>query len=594
MPAFGKLIIVLLMQAIASATREGEQDGNSSERLLGHLTDEEIYENTVNDERTHRTYVSTSKLGSNIARGLSSLSIVSLLILITLIFRSRAGLSTLYHRIVFCMSVASILAAMAMGLTTLPMPKDMIYTQFETAVYGNQATCTAQGLVYVAGTRTAFLYFSSLCIYYLASIRFKMSESQTRKRVEPWIHCYILCSTTAVSILCFASKFINPSPDRPWCAPLQYPWYCDVDDWQDCFIRDTDVTLSSSAVFIIYLENLVTIITFFSTMTLIVWTVYKQEQLIKAYIARVHISRNNSRNLAMCRSRHQFTRTIMVQALSYIIVYLFFSLDIFYIAYRDLSSRIFEQEATDAPLWTRYYYLTSKPVQGFVYFLMFVGQKVYGIRQVKSDLTIPKAIWHVLMVREEPLFYISRISLLNGDLNNVDEDEMYFVGDGEDDCEEEDAPRMYPFPGQNVDEDVASSGISYEKKSEDNHSQPAGSSSGTDSDSREEISSSVGPTSWFSLSTRRSEASSLARNLRKPGHTVDEEDDTAINGISGKMKRQDDDIVEIDISKSADTFADDLGVTDSDSRGVLSSIGPASWFSRSSTGKSESSSINQG
>ena len=189
------------------------------------------------------------------------------------------------------------------------------------------------------------------------------------------------------------------------------------------------------------------------------------------------------------------------------------------------------------------------------------------------------------------MFYLSRISLVNGDLNNVDEDEMYFVGDGKDDCEEKDAPRMYPFHEQNVvDEDVASSGISYEKKSEDNHSQPAGSSSGTDSDSREEISSSVGPTSWFSLSTRRSEASSLARNLRKPGHTVDEEDDTAINGISGKMKRQDDDIVEIDISKSADTFADDLGVTDSDSRGVLSSIGPASWFSRS-TGRSEASSV---
>ena len=453
-----------------------------------------------------------------------------------------------------------------MGLTTLPMPKDMIYTQFETAVYGNQATCTAQGLVYVAGTRTAFLYFSSLCIYYLASIRFKMSESQMRKRVEPWIHCYILCSTTAVSTLCIASKFINPSPDRPWCAPLQYPWYCDVDDWQDCFIRDTDVTLSSSAVFIIYLENLVTIITFFSTMTLIVWTVYKQEQLIKAYIARVHISRNNSRNLAMCRSRHQFTRTIMVQALSYIIVYLFFSLDIFYIAYRDLSSRIFEQEATDAPLWTRYYYLTSKPVQGFVYFLMFVGQKVYGIRQVKSDLTIPKAIWHVLMVREEPMFYISRISLVKGG-----EDGMYFVGDGEDDCEEEDAPRMYPFHEQNVVDGVDSI------------------SGGAGSDSRGELSSHW-PASWFSLSTRRSESSYVAKNRRKSGLNVDEVD--AISGISGKMDWQGDDMEEeLDISKSADTFQDDSGVTDSDSRGILSSIGPAaSWFSRS-TRRSEASSI---
>ena len=56
LPAFGKLLMALLMLAIASAAREGQQDGNS-ERLL--LTDEEIYQNAVNDERTYRTYVST-------------------------------------------------------------------------------------------------------------------------------------------------------------------------------------------------------------------------------------------------------------------------------------------------------------------------------------------------------------------------------------------------------------------------------------------------------------------------------------------------------------------------------------------------------
>ena len=170
------------------------------------------------------------------------------------------------------------------------------------------------------------------------------------------------------------------------------------------------------------------------------------------------------------------------------------------------------------------------------------------------------------------MFYISRISLVNGDLNNVDEDEMYFVGDGKDDCEEEDAPRMYPFPGQNFVDgvDVTAGG--------------AGSG-----DARGELSS-FGPSSWFSLSTRRSESSYVAKNRRKSGLNVDEVD--AISGISGKMDWQGDDMEEeLDISKSADTFQDDSGVTDSDSRGILSSIGPAaSWFSRS-TGRSEASSV---
>ena len=260
----------------------------------------------------------------------------------------------------------------------------------------------------------------------------------------------------------------------------------------------------------------------------------------------------------------------MVQALSYLVVFVLFSLDTFYVAGLTLSS-MFGNDVGHLSLWTRYYHLTSRPAQGFVYFLVFVGHKVYGIRQVKSDLTIPKAIWHVLMVREEPLFYISRISLLNGDLNNVDEDEMYFVGDGEDDCEEEDAPRMYPFHEQNVVDGVDSI------------------SGGAGSDSRGELSSHW-PASWFSLSTRRSESSYVAKNRRKSGLNVDEDD--AISGISGKMDWQGDDMEEeLDISKSADTFQDDSGVTDSDSRGILSSIGPAaSWFSRS-TRRSEASSI---
>jgi len=563
--------MALMLAMVSSAAREGQQDGNS-ERLLVLTYGEEKLENALNDERNHRTYVSTSKLGSNIARGLSSLSIVSLLILILLIYRSRVGLSTMYHRIVLCMSIAYMLAAMAMGLTTLPMPTDMIYTQFETAVYGNQATCTAQGLVYTAGTRTAFLYFSSLSIYYLSSIRLKMSESQMRKRVEPWIHCYILCSTTVVSTLCIAAKFINPTPDSPWCRPISYPWYCDRrDNYEDCTVRDTNLQVASTILIIVYAENLVTVITFSSAMALIVWTVYKQERLLKKYMARVH-TRKDSTNLAMCRSRHQFTRTIMFQALSYMVVYAVFSLDIFYIGARTLR-HVGGDDVGDLDLWTRYYYLTSKPIQGFVYFLVFVGHKVYGIRQVTRNLTISKAIVHVLLVREEPNFIISQISLVNGVLDSngdEDEDEMYFVGDyenDEDDYEEEDISRMYPFPGQNVVEDHTTSSII----------------------SGGELSS-FWPASWFSISTGRSEATSVPRNHRKPGHDVYEDD--AISGIGGKMESQDDDMEETEISESVDAFEDDLRGADSDSRGGLSSsIGPASWFSRSTRGRTDASSV---
>ena len=59
------------------------------------------------------------------------------------------------------------------------------------------------------------------------------------------------------------------------------------------------------------------------------------------------------------------------------------------------------------------------------------------------------------MVREEPKFFISQISLVNSVLDNEDEDEMR---DDDDDCEEEDILRMYPFPEQKFVDGVDASG----------------------------------------------------------------------------------------------------------------------------------------
>uniref|UniRef100_A0A7S3VEY2 G-protein coupled receptors family 1 profile domain-containing protein n=1 Tax=Chaetoceros debilis TaxID=122233 RepID=A0A7S3VEY2_9STRA len=99
----------------------------------------------------------------------TSLSILASATIIFLIYRSQAKLSIIYHRIVLCMSIADILASLAMGLTTLPMPKEM---PFEVELgydwpgprYGNTWTCNAQGFIWVFAGTIGFGLNAMLCL----------------------------------------------------------------------------------------------------------------------------------------------------------------------------------------------------------------------------------------------------------------------------------------------------------------------------------------------------------------------------------------------------------------------------------------------
>jgi hypothetical protein len=57
-----------------------------------------------------------------VPRFTGSLSAVSSALIIYVILRSEARLSSIYHRIMFGMSLADICGSIAMALTSLPMP----------------------------------------------------------------------------------------------------------------------------------------------------------------------------------------------------------------------------------------------------------------------------------------------------------------------------------------------------------------------------------------------------------------------------------------------------------------------------------------
>ena len=103
------------------------------------------YNDAINDPRADIQTVKTSWTGIAITTVAASSSIIGSVIIIFLILRSNIGLKTVYHRILFGMSVSDILQSFPMILTTMPMPKDMIYTQFDgRMVFGNMLEQTSR------------------------------------------------------------------------------------------------------------------------------------------------------------------------------------------------------------------------------------------------------------------------------------------------------------------------------------------------------------------------------------------------------------------------------------------------------------------
>ena len=66
-----------------------------------------------------------TKAGFIIPTVTGSISCLSSLTIIAFILRSKSN--TIYHRIMFGLSSADIITSLAIALTTLPMPKDVIY-----------------------------------------------------------------------------------------------------------------------------------------------------------------------------------------------------------------------------------------------------------------------------------------------------------------------------------------------------------------------------------------------------------------------------------------------------------------------------------
>ncbi len=152
-----------------------------------------------------------------------AISVVASVTLMWTILRSHVGLSSTMQRLLFGLCVSDVLSSSANMLATIMVPKDFEY--MFPWVYGNGTTCTFQGFCHVWGLNSGLLYNCSICIYYLAIVKYNVKDEVIRKRIEPYLHAFSICYPLTGAIIGVATQSLNQYGQI--CSFRQYrPLHC--------------------------------------------------------------------------------------------------------------------------------------------------------------------------------------------------------------------------------------------------------------------------------------------------------------------------------------------------------------------------------
>ncbi len=357
------------------------------------------------DERAHVETMYTSLVGSNVARASAILSTISSVLIIIMILRSATGLSITYHRIMFGMSLCDIIASIAMALTTLPMPKDMIYTGFEGRRIGSISSCDIQSYLQNIGTLGTLFYNVALSIYYLYSVR--TDKKKLRISFEAVLH--FICIAAPVAIVMAFAKYetTNPTPYLPWCGTFQaYPYWCVADgDASQCIRGDKEGMKKFVTAPLFGFLILAVMVLMFMT----VWNVYQQERLAKMYAQIYTFNMNSQDQIQLERSKRlaRMSKAYSIQAAFYVLALFISQSGVFLRA----TARSLLERSVALQVW----HLISRPIQGFFNLIVFVGDKVYSHRRGRPEIGFFQACVNVLTKSQAKSFIFSHMSMLRMD-----------------------------------------------------------------------------------------------------------------------------------------------------------------------------------
>ena len=329
------------------------------------------------------------------------------------------------------MSTADILGSLAMGLSTLPMPRgssaELGYNyEWAGTRLGNVHTCNAQGFFFIFGQYAMFAYTGFLCVYYALAIAFRMREDRIIKYWEPFFHAGPLILGLTASVYPLASGNIHPSGWEAWCTLT----YKHTDN-----TKGTEATSVTWDIWFLLIFLIIFLLSIVLNFGFIIWTVAKTERALKRAVrARDHNLHNNDpqrrqlQRIGEIRSNQaqqnairsmQNTRVVVIQALAYFISFLIaLSMPILRNLPRSLVGNLKDPENELIILRLQ---IVLMPLQGLFNALIFIYHKIYNYRRIHPDVSRCHVLKLVFSGKADDEVLFSRISMLsvNGD-NSVD------------------------------------------------------------------------------------------------------------------------------------------------------------------------------
>jgi len=348
-----------------------------------------------------------------------SISCISSLAIIYIIVRSKSN--TTYHRIMFILSFCDMLGSFAIALTTIPMPKDVIYP-FAGRSYGTTATCEAQGLAYLIGSAIVVMMNAILNIYYLCTLRYKMKAETFSKFIEPILTVFAIAAPVATIITMLANQgLINPIPYESYCSISSYPIDCNERDDIEC-IRGGGSNGVAQFFIVFFFAMVTALATLVTSMFLIILTFYKSERSLKRTRAMMkehvkedgsptdgpHSTKKNNKQEEEAghqESQHNMTKIITSQALMYLGSFVFTWIFVVLINLEGVFSNNH---------WIQALKLVFQPLQGFFNMLIFIHHKVFNLRRADEDLSVSEALRIIFTASSMmPEMILSRLTIVH-------------------------------------------------------------------------------------------------------------------------------------------------------------------------------------
>lgn len=323
-----------------------------------------------------------------IITGMSTATISSLssLLILSIIYRSQTKLKTVYHRIMTTLSTSDLILSIPLVVSTLALPKTQSFP-FELPSYGNDTTCQLQGIAIIIGYGLIGWFSILLNIFHLCILKFEMQEMKFRKWIE--IPFYVL-GVPIFCILPILTAWGNfQATPLPWCAGK---------------FEDANEKSSKDVRFIAFIG--ISFALLFLCMGLILKSFYNKKHNIQKEIRRASTTstdqeeemsqdqqeliqdaiREKKEILLHCQEN---SKKVTIQAIMYILA---FTLVIMFGFIEWFLNRGYISSSQSSRQAVAVLRMIFQPLQGFFNMMIFVHQKVLTAQINDADLTYAEAL----------------------------------------------------------------------------------------------------------------------------------------------------------------------------------------------------------